>query len=309
MHSRSKLILAAIGVALAGCSMISGGAAKSSTPSTQPASPGSSEPSATGSPPDHASALPTRTPGMTRAPSGSLDGRTFASVSVTQDGKNKPLVSGTRIQLMFAVANMTASAGCNTSSGDYHIDGGKLIVGSMATSAMGCPQNLGEQDNWLWALLASHPEVQLHGNSLNLTSGNTTVSLLDVQFAQPDQPLTDITWNLTTIAKGDVAESMPAGVVATLLFHENGQVQVDFGCNSGGGQYAVDGDVLHFSRIVSTTMACGGAKDEVNSAVSKLLAADSVTYAIDGRTLTLHAGSDELEYAAAVDVSYDLSNN
>jgi heat shock protein HslJ len=102
---------------------------------------------------------------------------------------------------------------------------------------------------------------------------------------------------------------MPAGVVATLLFHENGQVQVDFGCNSGGGQYAVDGDVLHFSRIVSTTMACGGAKDEVNSAVSKLLAADSVTYAIDGRTLTLHAGSDELEYAAAVDVSYDLSNN
>ena len=46
------------------------------------------------------------------------------------------------------------------------------------------------------------------------------------QQAEPDQPLTGITWGLTSILDNDTASSVPNGVMATLLFKDDGTVQI-----------------------------------------------------------------------------------
>ena len=53
----------------------------------------------------------------------SVDGRTFLSTDVTQDGEERPLVDGTQIRLAFSDGQLSASAGCNTIGGTYSIDG------------------------------------------------------------------------------------------------------------------------------------------------------------------------------------------
>lgn len=243
---------------------------------------------------------PAGTPSL--APSG-LDDREFVSVLVTEDGKSKALVSGTKIRLSFPAGILSASAGCNNMSGAYEVTDGVLIVDQMATTEMGCPNNLMNQDQWLSTFLSSKPTVSLDGNNLVLTSDSTEITFLDREQAEPDQPLTGITWGLSSILNADSASSVPNGVMATLLFKDDGTVQIFDGCNSGGGKYTVDDGSLTFSQIVSTQMACGGNKDEVAAAIRQVLGAEEVDYSIDHTTLTLQAGEHGLQYDAAVDVS------
>ena len=159
------------------------------------------------------------------------------------------------------------------------------------------------QDQWLSTFLSSKPTVSLDGNNLVLTSDSTEITFLDREQAEPDQPLTGITWGLSSILNADSASSVPNGVMATLLFKDDGTVQIFDGCNSGGGKYTVDDGSLTFSQIVSTQMACGGNKDEVAAAIRQVLGAEEVDYSIDHTTLTLQAGEHGLQYDAAVDVS------
>jgi heat shock protein HslJ len=113
-----------------------------------------------------------------------------------------------------------------------------------------------------------------------------------------------ITWSLSSIIDGDAASSIPEGATATLLFKDDGQVQIDFGCNSGGGQYTVDGDTIRFSELVTTDMACGGDKGAVEAAVVSVIKNGDVTFSIDHTTLTLQSPNGHgLQYAAAVDVA------
>jgi heat shock protein HslJ len=76
--------------------------------------------------------------------------------------------------------------------------------------------------------------------------------------------------------------------MATITFNANGSVDISFGCNSGGGQYAVDGDTITFAQIIQTDMACGGTRDQVEQAMAAVLAGGGpVTFTLDASSLTL----------------------
>jgi heat shock protein HslJ len=299
VNTRSVIAVAALGLSLAACSAIG------TRPSASPEPTSSADPS----PSLAKTATPTTTPGPTDSPRPSastdagVDGRQFVSVLVTENGSSKALVPGTKIWLGFSDGMISASSGCNSMTGQYSLQNGTVVAGEMAITEMGCPGNLMTQQQWLAAFLGSKPSYSLDGNDLVLTSDATQITFQDRDQAEPDQPLTGITWGLTTILDGVVAASIPAGVTATLLFHDNGSFDFNDGCNSGGGQYTVDGGHLHFSMVVSTQMACGGDKDEVASAVIAVLNTDTVDYSIDHTTLSLQAGSHGLQYDAAIDVS------
>lgn len=225
------------------------------------------------------------------------------SVFVTENGKSKVLVPGTKIRLGFSDGRLSASAGCNNLGGDYRVADGRLEVGSMATTEMGCPAKLMDQDQWLATVLGSKPQISLDGNNLVLTSETTEITFLDREQAEPDQPLTGITWGLTTILDADVASSVPAGLTATLLFDDKGGFTFDDGCNTGGGQYETGDGTIRFSQVVTTKKACGVDEAGVEAAVLAVLNADGVSYSIDHSTLSLQAGEHGLQYDAALDVT------
>jgi heat shock protein HslJ len=228
----------------------------------------------------------------------SLEARTFLSTAVTVGGADRPLVDGTQIRLSFTDGQIGASAGCNIFGGSYRIADNRLLISGGAMTEMGCDEARSAQDEWLFAFLGSGPTVVLSGNELTLSSTDTVINLLDTEVADPDRPLVGTTWMVTGLIDGDAVSSIPDEVEASLRLTDDGRVEIHSGCNSGGGEYTVSGDTITFSELVSTEMACDGARGEVEAAVFAVLGADSVTYAIDAGGMTLTAGDIGLQLTA-----------
>lgn len=280
MNTFGRLGLASLTLLLVACSQVPGA---SPTPSPSPS--------------------PAPSPTPTPIPPVGLTGRTFLSTGVMVDGSPYALVAGTRIRLIFDNGSLSANAGCNIIGGNLVIDGDTLRFNGASMTEMGCDDARHAQDDWLVTFLSSSPTFVLNGNDLTLTSGTTVVTLLDREIAEPDQPLAGPTWILASFINGDVASSVPVGISAAVTFADDGTFSANFGCNSGGGKYAVAGDTITFSDVVMTKMACGGAGGQVESAVLTVIGAEGpIQFAIDAGSLTFMAGPLGLQFSAASDL-------
>jgi heat shock protein HslJ len=230
--------------------------------------------------------------GCDTAPASILDGTEWLSIAVTEDGADRPLVDGTQIRLDFTDGELAASAGCNTIGGSYRIDDGTLIFEGGGMTEMGCDDERHAQDDWLVSFLDSRPSVVQEGDKLTLTSGSTVIALQDREVAEPDVPLTGTTWTVDSIIGGDAVSSVPNGAVATLVFTDDGRVEIDNGCNVGGGAYEVTGGTMRLSEIMTTLRACDAAQGQLEGAVMAVLNAGEIAWAIDAGALTLMAGDD-----------------
>ena len=120
----------------------------------------------------------------------SLDGRQFWSVSVLENGVERPLVEGTRISLRFNNGNIAASAGCNSMGGPYQIDDNQqLTVTEMATTEIGCDPESHAQDEFVAAVLIVQPQLTLNGDYLTLATDTVRIEFLDTEVADPDRPI------------------------------------------------------------------------------------------------------------------------
>lgn len=216
----------------------------------------------------------------------SVVGRTFLSESATDGGAPRPLVGSTRIRLAFTADNLTAWAGCNTLSGHVQVTGTRLVVGDLASTAIGCDPALQDQDTWLARILSADPSYTLDGDHLELVSGTTTIRLLDRRVADPDRPLQGTMWQVDGIADGATSSSAPAGVTATVRF-ASGRVAVDVaGCAHGEGDVTIAGAELRFGPLTMAGGTCPSGAATVKSAVEAVLAG-TVSYRIEAAALTV----------------------
>jgi heat shock protein HslJ len=232
------------------------------------------------------------------APPG-VEDRDWVSTSVTEQGSERPLVSGTRVALSFDDGQVQASAGCNSLFGAARWDGSTLVVSGMGGTEMGCAPDLMEQDNWLVGLLTSSPDVAVSGSQLTLTSGDTVVTFLDREVAIPDAALEGTTWILDGIGTGGddgAVSSVPAGVRSTLTI-KDGKLGVEPGCNTGGGSVEVTDDSLVIGPIFTTKKFCGGPRMQVEQTVLGVLVGE-VDHDVDESTLTLENDDTVLFYRA-----------
>lgn len=217
------------------------------------------------------------------APAAGLDGRTFLSRAVS----GRALVAGSTIRLSFKAGSISASAGCNSMSGTYSVDGNVLRVGMMATTEMACQEPLMAQDRWLADLLDG-ATIALDGNTLTLAKGGVTVTLVDRVVADPDRPLLGTRWIVDGLISGEAVSSVPVGVIAALTF-DAGQVAVETGCNSGGGSVTITDRTIAFGSITLTKKGCPRPGTAVELAVTAVLQGQ-VGYTIEAGRLTLTAG-------------------
>ena len=212
---------------------------------------------------------------------------------------DRPLVPGTRIRLDFQNdGRLGVAAGCNTVGATYRIEAGKLNTSDAATTEIGCPQPGQAQDEWVFAFVLSGPAATLSGNELTLTQGDLVGRFLDREVADPDRPLVGTTWVVSTILSRDLASSVPAGILATLAFSDDGRMTVSTGCNTGGGTYTVDGANMSFGPIALTKRACRGAAAEMEPAIVATLGADRLAYEIEATTLSLRSAGAGLDLTA-----------
>lgn len=283
-----SLLLIGLAFTMAACAAGVGGA-----PSPSPSAPTTPAPAT----PTPATPVPPTNPPAGTAPD--VNGRTFLSVNVTDDGVLIALVANTRIRLNFQDGQLGASAGCNSIGGSYSIQDDKLMFQGGGMTEMGCDPARHAQDDWLSTFLGSQPTITINGHDMVLASGTTTIELLDREVAEPDQPLAGPTWTLSSIITGEAVSSVPAGVTATINFNADGTVDIDPGCNSGGGTYTVEEDEIIFGDLVTTKMACMGPAMGVEDAVLAVLSGNTVTFAIEAGSLTLMAGDRGLQFSAS----------
>ncbi|HEY5629216.1 MAG TPA: META domain-containing protein, partial [Candidatus Limnocylindrales bacterium] len=128
--------------------------------------------------------------------------RTFVSTQVI----GHQLVAGTRVTLAFRDATLSASAGCNTMGGEYHILGDALSVGDLSMTEMGCQPDLMAQDDWLAKLLPG-ATVRFGDTSLTLAKGAVTMTLVDRKTT--NLPLEGTVWTVDGLLTGDAVSSAP----------------------------------------------------------------------------------------------------
>jgi heat shock protein HslJ len=231
--------------------------------------------------------------GGTGASPAALDGRTFLSRAVT----GHSLVPGSVVRLQFASGGIAANAGCNQLSGPFTIADGKLTLGQVAMTAMGCEQPLMDQDSWLVSFLGG-ATVDLAGDELTLTNGKVAVTLTDRRVADPDRPLEGTRWVVDGILSDDAVASVPAGVTAALTIND-GRIAVEAGCNTGGGDVSIDPRWFSLTGpMMLTKRACEAGPAMVESAVLGVLEG-RVNYTIEADVLTLTNGREGLTLRAA----------
>jgi heat shock protein HslJ len=230
--------------------------------------------------------------GGSSAPSASLDGRTFLSTGVT----GHSLVPGSTVRLQFEAGRVGAGTGCNQVSGPYTIVDGKLTLGQVAMTAMGCEQPLMDQDSWLVSFLGG-AKVTLAGDTLTLANGDVTMTLADRKVADPDRTLEGTRWVVDGIVTGDAVSSVPAGITAALTIAD-GKLALEAGCNIGGGSVTVSPARLTVGPLMLTKKACERGPSMLESAVLEVLTGE-VAYTIEADVLTLTNGRNGLTLRAA----------
>lgn len=180
---------------------------------------------------------------------GPVRGGEVVATSIVEDGVERPLVEGTELRITFevpppeadALPSMAVDAGCNRLGFSYDVVGDILHVSGGSTTDMGCDPELMDQDAWITSMLDGEVGWARDGDTLTLTSGAVTITLVPRSAAAPDAELVGPTWTLDTIVEGDTARSVPAGVTAMVVFSGDGGLQVATGCNTGTGGYARPG--------------------------------------------------------------------
>ncbi|MEO8468105.1 MAG: META domain-containing protein [Chloroflexota bacterium] len=220
-----------------------------------------------------------------------LEVRTFLSTRV--DGP--ALVAGTVIRITFQNGRVSVNAGCNTFGGPYRIDGDRLVVGQIITTEIGCQPNLAAQDQWVSGLIGG-ATIALDGNNLTLALSGIRVAFLDRVVADPDRPLLGTPWVVDGLITGGATSSVPAGLTASVTLTET-SVDVETGCNSGGGPVTNADGTLTFGDLILSKKACTGPGAALEGAVTAVLhgtvayqiVADQLTLKSDALGLTLRA--------------------
>ena len=228
---------------------------------------------------------------------GSLKGKSYLSTAVTENGKAKQLAAATRIRLQFTDdGRLIADAGCNSMQSPVSTSNGKLSVEDLAMTEMGCDAPRHAQDEWLAKLLQNEPTWKLEADTLTVTSGGTTISLLDRKTAEPDLPLEGTRWTLETVITGEIA-SHQVGAEKVWITFDGERITGSTGCNELQGVVARDNGKLTFGDIATTRRACVGDGATLESALLNTLKGE-VTYEIDSNRLKLRAGGNGLDFTA-----------
>lgn len=80
-----------------------------------------------------------------------------------------PLVPGSSVRMRIVEGRISINAGCNTLNGAYSVRNGQLRVTTLASTRIGCPAPLADQDQALEQFLTSSPRVDIAGNGFTLT--------------------------------------------------------------------------------------------------------------------------------------------
>lgn len=210
--------------------------------------------------------------------------------------QGRTLVEDTTIELTLDGETVGVYAGCNTMSGEYVFADGTLRVQTpMASTQIGCLEDLDEQDRWVARWLGGGVKlVDVNETSFTLDGGGVTVTFVLPQ----DAPLVGTTWTLSSIIYGGSPDgavaSVPLGVPPTgITFSEENVVKVSGECVNGTAKTSAAGGLVETITLedielaVDNDFGCGGETKEITQGVVGVLTSRELSIVVARNSLTL----------------------
>ncbi|QPC83898.1 META domain-containing protein [Phototrophicus methaneseepsis] len=216
-----------------------------------------------------------------------LQGSEWVLVSWGAAGEETPLIEDSTITLSFMEENQAGgNGGCNTYSTTYTLgEENALSFSDVVSTRMACADEaITQQEQDYFAALQGATSYEIAGDTLTIW---TEDSQLNYERDAMDE-LVGTEWQLTSY--GVPGEETTVMGQVTIAFQSENQVSGNGGCNSYGGQYRIDGDMITFSEVISTLMACADA-DITQQEQDYLSALQATTqYAVAEDQLTIWYG-------------------
>lgn len=203
------------------------------------------------------------------------------------------------LQFNFDENTLSGNGGCNTFGGGFTLtEQNSFSAPNLISTMMACI-DANKEPEFFMAL--STPDLVLsidEDNVLTFTKDNEVV----LQFVKGEAPKetasTSIvntetlagTWDLTSIAGGDVATLFTNGT-PTIEFSDDGKVFGNAGCNTYRSSYTQEENTITFGPLMSTKMACPSLKGEdlftslLSSPLQVGLNGDKLTFSKDGNVV------------------------
>ena len=232
---------------------------------------------------------------------GDANGASFMNLDFILESSDgfEPADGGT-VRIRFREGEMSElgfflGGGCNSVAGDFTLTDGVMNVTLMGMTEMACDTALMEQDDWFVAFLQASPGFDYSNDRVTLTGTDATLVFLDSELADPDRDLVGAEWTINSFMEGGSVSAVNLSTTPTVVFGENGEVEVFTGCNTGGGAYSVEGSTITFSEVSYTRAGCEDDNASwADAHIQSVIVAGSVSYEIDAARLTLEGESKGL---------------
>jgi heat shock protein HslJ len=169
-----------------------------------------------------------------------------------------PLDETLPFTLAFAENRYSGLAGCRHVEGDYQAGDGDIQFPSLTMVEMECPG----ADDAYWSKEGRFTDALTWARRWRIVDDQLEIRTArgEALVFAPRPPMSAVAlagtaWSLTAFIEGGTTTSLLTDTEITLSF-EAGQVVGSAGCNSYGGPYMLERDVLRISTITITEMYC-----------------------------------------------------
>jgi heat shock protein HslJ len=214
-----------------------------------------------------------------------------------------PPITGSLLTAVFgADGTIEGTSGCNHFSGPYMTDGDGIAIGPLATTLVACASSeLQGQEAQYLALLSAADKWSLDGSVLELIDTQGVGRQTTVIFSAATDAAYLGSWDVTGFDDGSGAVVSPvSGSALTAVFHPDGTIEGNAGCNAFSGPYSAIGTSMTIGPLATTRMACSSpALDTQEQQYLVALQSVATWEANDGITLRDRDGAEKVALTAA----------
>ena len=194
-----------------------------------------------------------------------------------------------RISLTFSSNDeFSFSGGCNSFGGDFTAEDNVFVATSVYGTEIGCSSDLAEEDEWLVSFFTGSPTYTLQDDAIIFENDSATLTFSDRESTIPDTRLVDTVWLIDTYLDEDFALALNLDVTPSVSFLADGSIDLNTGCNSGMGQYSLDGDSISVTIDAYSDAICEDELiNEAEAHIVNVFIGPTLTFSITENRLTL----------------------
>lgn len=208
--------------------------------------------------------------------------------------EGQPLIAEAPITAAFSEdGQVGGTAGCNTYSGTYEVEGDAISFGLMATTLMACPQPVMEQEGSYLAVLDRAQTYAVTEGVLTLIgAGGQNLAT----YAAESQDLAGTAWSVISYNTGtEAVRTVLIDTEITAVFGEAGQVAGNASCNDYSGPYETEDGAITIGPLGGTEKFCEGLAEQEAQYLAAMQSAS--TYRVRAGRLELRTAAGALAVA------------